>query len=187
MWRRAEYAAALAELAARTGWALEVTPEANQAALNALVGECLPAGWEVRKGPSIHRSERRVAVTVAPPHDAARSQRTEIAARYAAISGYALEVAFVEGRGWRARQWCSASLLRPGGGEPLEINAAYAALRQALAGTTLYKTSLKDDAIVLSFISSQVGRASSGSHRPPGAADRLAAAHQPPAQPGRHP
>jgi hypothetical protein len=42
--------------------------------------------------------------------------------------------------------------------EPLEINAAYAAIRQALAGTTLYKTSLKDGVIVLSFISPQVGQ-----------------------------
>ena len=42
-------------------------------------------------------------------------------------------------------------------GEPLEINAAYAVLKQALAGSTLYRTSLKDGAIVLSFISPQVG------------------------------
>jgi hypothetical protein len=40
----------------------------------------------------------------------------------------------------------------------MEINAAYAALRAALAGSTLYRTSLTGDTIVLSFISQQVGQ-----------------------------
>lgn len=171
---KVKYADALANLAARTGWTLELTPEANQAALNALVGECLPAGWEVRKGPAIHRNERRVAVTVAPPDDAARAQRAAIAARFAAISGYVLEIAFVEGRGFdvsgsaelaevsaeqmRSEGALSAAVAPSSNVEPLEINAAYAAIRQALAGTTLYKTSLKDGVIVLSFISPQVGQ-----------------------------
>ena len=64
---RREYAAAIDALAAQTGWQVELTPEANQAALGALVSECLPADWQLRKGPSIYRGERRVAVTVAPP------------------------------------------------------------------------------------------------------------------------
>ncbi|MFO7634601.1 MAG: MBL fold metallo-hydrolase RNA specificity domain-containing protein [Caldilinea sp.] len=153
------YAGALDELAVRTGWTIEVAPEANQAALNALVAECLPAGWEVRKGPSIHRIERRVAVSVAPPHDVARQQRTEIAARFAEISGYSLEIAFVEGRGAKGEEATQpGQIALPTGAEPLEINAAYAAIRQALSGTTLYKTSHKEGAIVLSFISSAVGR-----------------------------
>ncbi len=157
-----QYADALKELAVRTGWKLEVTPEANQAALNALVGECLPAGWEVRKGPAIHRGERRVVVTVAPPDDNARVQRAAIAARFAEISGYALEIAFVEGRGARSGETLPTALTPAttpvAGVKPLEINAAYAAIRQALAGATLYKTSLKDGVIVLSFISPQVGQ-----------------------------
>lgn len=153
-----EYADELAALADRTGWAVEVTPEVNQAALNALVGACLPIGWEVRKGPAIHRSERRVAVTVAPPDDNARAQRAAIAARFAEISGYALEIVFAEGpRGGRSGT-LSTGVATTGGAEPLEINAAYAAIRQALAGTTLYKTSLKDGVIVLSFTSPQVGQ-----------------------------
>jgi len=39
----------------------------------------------------------------------------------------------------------------------LEINAAYAALKTALEGSTLYRTSLKGEEIVLSFISPQMG------------------------------
>lgn len=163
-----KYADVLAELADRTGWTVEVTPEANQAALNALVGECLPSGWEVRKGPAIHRVERRVVVTVAPPDDAARGQRAAVAARFNEISGYTLEIAFVEGRAAQGDAAPSAAAAAAEGGAPLEINAAYAAIRQALAGTTLYKTSLKDGVIVLSFISPQVGQ------RHQAAIDRLA-------------
>ena len=44
----------------------------------------------------------------------------------------------------------------PPSGSRLEINAAYAALKAALEGSTLYRTSLKGDEIVLSFISPQV-------------------------------
>lgn len=43
------------------------------------------------------------------------------------------------------------------GGKPLEINAAYTAIKAALAGSTLYRTSLKGTEISLSFISAQVG------------------------------
>lgn len=155
---RERYADALAELASRTGWTIEIAPEANQAALNALVAECLPAGWEVRKGPSIHRIERRVAVTVAPPDDAARLHRADIAARYAAVSGYALDLAFVEGGANDDGAAPTGRRVASAGAAALEINAAYAAIRQALSGTTLYKTSLKDGVIVLSFISAPVGQ-----------------------------
>ena len=51
-------------LQSATGWQVEVTPEANQAALNALAREVLPDGWQVVKGPAIYREQKRVAVTV---------------------------------------------------------------------------------------------------------------------------
>ena len=53
------YAAEIEALAAQTGWEIEVAPEANQAALNALAAECLPDGWLIRKGPSIRSVERQ--------------------------------------------------------------------------------------------------------------------------------
>ena len=40
---------------------------------------------------------------------------------------------------------------------PLEINAAYAAIRAALADSTLYRVGLRGDDILLSFISAAVG------------------------------
>jgi hypothetical protein len=39
----------------------------------------------------------------------------------------------------------------------MEINAAYAVIKSSLAGSSLYRTSLKGEEIILSFISSQVG------------------------------
>ena len=133
----------------------EVAPEANQAALSALVAECLPAGWLVRKGPAIHRLEKRVAVTVAPD---VRSGLEPVARhlddaedRYVEISGYKLEI---EDEYPDVPQIPLAATVAD---EPLEINAAYAVIRQALAGSSLYRTSLKDGAIVLTFISPQEG------------------------------
>ena len=149
-----QFAAALDDLAARTGWQIEVTPEANQGALNALVAECLPEGWRIQKGPSIHRSERRVAVAVADRSGPGNLDPDQLAAaqeRYAAISGYALEISLAAATPHPVADPMAAS------GSRLEINAAYALIKQALADSSLYRTSLKEDAIVLSFISPQVG------------------------------
>jgi hypothetical protein len=51
----------------------------------------------------------------------------------------------------------AASAAPASGGAAWEINAAYAEIKRALAGSTLYRTSLKGDEIVLGFISPQVG------------------------------
>ncbi len=142
-------------LAAETGWQVEVAPEANQAALSALATECLPDGWIVRKGPSIHRVERRVSMTVAPDMNAATDPEPKMLDdaedRFAEISGYTLKIEDVDPVGTPLPKRATAA------GEPMEINAAYAAIRQALAGSSLYRTSLKDGEIVLAFISPQAG------------------------------
>ncbi len=95
-----EYAGALAALAEQTGWQVEMAPEANQSALGLLVSELLPAGLAIVKGPSIHRLERRVAVTLMLPADPADDPDDAlwdaVEARYRAISGYQLEITLVE-------------------------------------------------------------------------------------------
>jgi len=149
------YASEIEALTTQTGWQVEVAPEANQAALNALVAECLPPGWTVRKGPSIHRIERLVAVTVAPDmsHEIEPDPvlLDEAEDRYAEVSGYVLKIEDLAPD--------AASTPRPvaATGEQLEINAAYGLIKLALAGSSLYRTSLKGGEIVLSFISPQVG------------------------------
>jgi Cft2 family RNA processing exonuclease len=142
-----QYAGLIATLQQTTGWQVEVIPETNQAALNALVREVLPDGWQIIKGPAIHRDQKRVAVTVSTPEI---SKSAGVSTCYAQISGWELELT-------QTLQTNSAPLpVQPTTGERLEINAAYALIKSALEGSTLYRASLKGDEIVLSFISRQV-------------------------------
>lgn len=147
---RVRYAAEIEDLVNRSGWAVEITPEANQGAINLLVKESLPADWSIQKGPSLYRMEKRVAVTVAT---AKMSDAVQIRAAqdyFESISGYRLEISVAEAPEVAVAMNAPAD-------EPLEINAAYAVIKAALADSTLYRTSLKDGAILLSFISAQVG------------------------------
>jgi Cft2 family RNA processing exonuclease len=149
------YSDSITALEQLTGWQVEVAPETNQIALNALVREVLPEGCQIVKSPAIHRDQKRVAVTISrqtsevaqPPesHDTAK-----VAARFHVISGW--ELTLIE----TARPPATAPTSIQPAGKRLEINAAYALIRSALEGSTLYRTSLKDDEIVLSFISRQV-------------------------------
>jgi hypothetical protein len=72
----------------------------------------------------------------------------EICDQFFEISGWELDI--TEG----TQQVASISAIPSG--EQMEINAAYAHIKSALDGSTLYRTSLKGDEIVLSFISRQV-------------------------------
>jgi hypothetical protein len=152
---RMQYAEALEDLAARTGWQIEVTPEASQEALAALVTECLPALCRVVKAPAIHRLGHRVAVSVLAGEGGEDSSTQDALAaaqeKYLAASGYTLDIAML------ADGPQPAVVVAATPGSRLEINAAYAAIKAGLAGTTLYRTSLKDGVIVLVFISRQVG------------------------------
>ncbi len=146
------YADTIEALAVESGWRIEVTPEANNAALAALVTELLPPSWQSLREPSIFRSEQRVAVTLASPAGAAAGAALEQLCReYKHASGYALDVVL---------QPLPVPLSAPPRAVPgrrMEINAAYAHIKASLAGTSLYRTSLKGDAIVLSFVSAAVG------------------------------
>ncbi len=157
-----EYASLLAELAERTGWQIDVAPEVNQSALNALLRELLPAGWQIAKGPAIHREQKRLSVTLLPSPayaSQAEAHSAALAARFLSISGYQLTPFLASGAGPASVLPLpgapSAGPLSPGA--RLEINAAYAIIKAALAGSTLYRLSLKGETIVLSFISPQVG------------------------------
>jgi hypothetical protein len=105
----------------------------------------------VVKAPSIHREDSRVAVAC----HGERAGRAGVQDAYEALTGYALEITMVD-RPPGTSSAAVPSTAAPAG-EPLEINAAYAAVREALAGSTLYRTSLKDGRIVLSFVSKEVG------------------------------
>jgi Cft2 family RNA processing exonuclease len=145
----------IAALQSTTGWQVEIAPEANQAALHALAGEVLPKGWQVARNPAIHRDEKRVAVVVKPPQalDEAELLRAIAQAcdRFGDISGFELSLSVA------ATTAQAAPAHAPPDGARMEVNAAYGVIKSALADSSLYRTSLKGEEIVLSFISPQVG------------------------------
>jgi uncharacterized protein len=149
---RERYADLIADLARTTGWKVEVAPEANQAALNTLVLEVLPEGWRIVKGPAIYKDQKRLSATISPA--SAEQMHTplnakEVSDRFHAISGW--ELTLVEG----ARPvFAPAPTVKAG--QRMEINAAYTFIKTRLEGSTLYRTSLKGEGIILSFISPQV-------------------------------
>ena len=143
------YADSIAALEQITGWQVEVTPETNQSALNVLVREVLPEGWQIVKGPAIYRDQKRVAVTVSRQTSEV-FETAEISTRFRAISGW--ELTLTETAQPSASMPVSIQLM----GKRMEINTAYAFIKSALEGSSLYRTSLKGDEIVLSFISRQV-------------------------------
>jgi Cft2 family RNA processing exonuclease len=146
------YAAEIAALQTATAWNVEIAPEANQAALFAMVDEVLPERWRIAKGPAQHRLERKVAATIhADPGPDSALERAACQ-RYLAETGFALALTVVAAP---VTSQLSTFNLTPG--SPLEINAAYTTIKTALDGSTLYRTSLKGSEIVLSFISPQVG------------------------------
>lgn len=144
-----EYTDHITALEKITGWKVDVTPETNQSALNALVREVIPPAWQITKGPAIHRDQKRVAVTISSlspglPGIAQASQR------FLAASGWQLTITET------TAATNVAPLSAPLPGKRMEINAAYAFIKSSLEGSSLYRTSLKGEEIVLSFISPQV-------------------------------
>ncbi len=145
-----QYAELIGSLQTLTGWNVEINSEANQFALNTLVREVIPETWQVVKGPAIYRQQKRVAITVKPPQSPSNLEMSESCSLFQSISGYALDITF-------SSQSPTPAILPSPAGERLEINSAYAAIKATLDGSTLYRTSLKGDEIILSFISQQVG------------------------------
>lgn len=141
------YKEAIARIEALTGWRVEVHPEANQQALIETVRRLLPAGWEMAKVPAVYRERKAVAITVYGE----QGKEGPMEEAFFQATGYELLVSIVEPPSGPAVPPETAS-------KRWEINAAYAEIRRALAGSTLYRTSLKDERIVLSFISPQVGK-----------------------------
>ena len=161
---RQQFAELIDDIRKATGWQVELDPEANQAALNALVRELLPEDWHISGSPAIYREKKRVeAVVSAPPavDEAGFARASQAAARFQEISGYELALSRAVTSPAPARLAASTtpttSVASTNAGGRMEINAAYALLKSALAGSSLYRTSLKGDEIVLSFISPQVG------------------------------
>ncbi len=142
-----QYHEAIARVEALTGWRVQVHPEVNQQALFDLVRQRLPSDWKITRGPALYRDRGQVAVTVC----GGSGDLADVAASVHRETGYELLVTVAEPA---ASPHVAAPKDLAG---PWEINAAYAEIRRSLAGSTLYRTSLKGGQIILSFVSPQVG------------------------------
>ncbi|MBE0695773.1 MAG: MBL fold metallo-hydrolase, partial [Anaerolineaceae bacterium] len=136
-----------------SAWRVEITPEANQGALFALVRELLPSDCQIIKGPALYRQNRQVAATISGLPTGESRSLAAAQERFRQESGFDLNISFAQ-----ASPTPLPKLVSAAAASPLEINAAYAVIKSALAGSTLYRTSLKGAEIMLSFISAQVGQ-----------------------------
>lgn len=158
---RDKYKDAIEAIQMETGWEANVKMTTNQQALVTVVRDVLPTDAEVVKGPSLYMGERTVAVEVDSADDEAISTAEQ---KYHEMTGYTLRVTV---RGDANATSTAAAIAVPtkpdsaatteSSGGPMEINAAYAFIRQKLEPLGLQKSGLKQGEIVLTFISPQVG------------------------------
>lgn len=139
------YEAQLAQAMFLTGWQIEVNPAVHQGALDTLARQLVPELNQV----SLRLDQRIVEIRV----DNRPDNWEAIQQEYLAQTGFQLQRKVVGA----AETLPAASDVTPTTGHPIEINMAYAKLREALEPYTLYKTSLKQGGIVLSFITPEVG------------------------------
>jgi Cft2 family RNA processing exonuclease len=143
------YAEQIEQVMDQTGWEVVIHPQVNQQALGLALTDLLPPGARLLKSPSYHMDRREVQVEIDTAEDLAPLQQA-----YRERTGFRLVLAR-SGEGPRPPALLAAQ--PSGAAETMEINAAYALIRQTLEAHGLYKTSLKGGQIVLSFISPQVG------------------------------
>ncbi|CAK0749250.1 conserved hypothetical protein [Gammaproteobacteria bacterium] len=152
---RERYSDLIVSLQETTGWQVEIAPETNHSALSTLVREVLPADRQIVKGPAIYREQKRVAVTLSSTEDANSSGISKALEVFKNISGWELTIA-----GTAPSEVAPMPVLSAG--PQMEINAAFSHIKSMLDGTTLYRTSLKEGAILLSFLSYQVAKRHQG-------------------------
>jgi Cft2 family RNA processing exonuclease len=155
-----QYAEIIEQVTDSTGWDVMVNPTFNQQALGAAVNEVMTEGVRVVKGPSFHLDKSEVHAEV---EGADAESLREITSNYLKLTGFRLklnsrgEKSSVGARAQQAVPLQNDTFVSSGGGK-MEINAAYGVIRLTLEKHGLYKASLKQGDIVVTFISPQVGQ-----------------------------
>lgn len=145
------YAEPIEMLGELTKWDVIVAPDVNQQALGTALIELLPTGAQIVKGPSFFIDKGEVGAEISGLDDPAT-----LIEKYENLTGFRL-LLNTRGENNTASAAVTTTAKAPSGRTQLEINAAYKAIKDALEPHGLYKTSLKQGGIVLSFISPQVG------------------------------
>jgi Cft2 family RNA processing exonuclease len=150
---RERYAEAMDELAERSGWAVEVHPEAHLATLTERALSLLPEGVRATRSASVYTQERTVKLTVSElPYE---EEIEWLSRRLVAETGYALALELAPPGTAPAKQAFDES-------GRMEINLAFAEVDRAFVplADAPYKKSKKSDSegdsLELSFISPEV-------------------------------
>jgi uncharacterized protein len=149
-----EFSETINDLEDQTGWNLHVKRGVNQQALGEAIYDLLPPGGIVRKGPSFFMDRREVGVELAGVEDidALRQQ-------YRDLTGFQL----LAGGGGASDNTTEIETVQLAQASPqMEINAAYALIREALEPFGLQKAGLKQGTIVLTFIAPQIAERCQG-------------------------
>ncbi|PJF23306.1 MAG: hypothetical protein CUN56_01550 [Phototrophicales bacterium] len=145
-----QYADEIDELEEKTGWEVSVKPGVNQMALSMALDELMPEGATLVKGPSFYLDRGEVGAEINFVNE---DDKQALQQDYFALTGYRL---VLSGKTDQSAQDIQ-NIAVPSRKDRMEINAAYAMIRDALNPYGLYKTSLKQGQIILAFISPQVG------------------------------
>jgi uncharacterized protein len=143
-----EYADVLDQVADQTGWEVMINPTVNQQALGLAFTEILPDEVHIVKGPSFYMEQREVQIEVEGASDLQAIERD-----YLRLTGFRLRAT----RRGDKQATEAVAIPTDDGHDKLEINVAYGLIRRTLEPLGLYKTSLKQGQIVLTFVSPQVG------------------------------
>ncbi len=91
-----EYAEAIQWLEDVTGWKFSVNPEPNFQRMKEVIGELIPADWQLIGDPSIRRETEHVTTLVAQIPDA--EHKEELCDTFARQTGYTLDIVVAEGK-----------------------------------------------------------------------------------------
>jgi Cft2 family RNA processing exonuclease len=142
------YGDAIEDLIDQSGWDVRIKPQVNQQALSIALDNLLPEGARISKGPSYFMDKREIQAELADiDHDAIGQLKQE----FLRMTDFNLVVT-------ERKAVQVAEITAVATGEKLEINQAYAVVRQTLEPFGMYKVGLKQGQLVLTFISPQVAK-----------------------------
>ena len=135
------------DLIEQSGWDVRVRPQVNQQALSLALDEVLPEGVRISKGPAYYMDKREVQVELAGIED---GHIRELQKNFLRTTDFKLSIS-------QRQEVKVENIVAIAEGEQLEINQAYAVIRNELEPLGMYKCGLKQGQIVLSFVSPQLG------------------------------
>lgn len=144
------YTAEIEAIEEQTNWEVQVNPAVNQQALGTALLELAPTA-QIKKGPSFHMDKQEVHAELLGVADLAGLEQ-----RYYELTGFRLRTTVQPLAPITAEAPLASLTAAASDSGKLEINAAYALARQLLEPVGLNRVGLKQESLVLSFISPQM-------------------------------